>query len=445
MSVGGSSPLGTLLLQRVDAALGVTLSQQANIVSGAHPHAVTQPGHPERAEAPRLDTHSHPREAVDRAAQGDRQGRGAIDKARLDARTAAWLTSSAAADTSATPSAPTTLGHAARTILALLANHPDHAPPVLGRQALLNPQSQVQSTEYAGQPAAASGPAGASPSPAGQGNAAGGGPAAGHNPASAATERPALAGASFSPGGGTPVVQALTQALAQALQGSGLFYESHLDLMMQGRLGVAQLMQEPQAQLGRMEAHSSPAGAGPHAETGDAAGTRTNPNTPQQAASAARGGGEAAGQPASLHGMQAWSPPGSGIDPQAGMLVRQQLDVLAHQAFSWRGEAWPEAPMEWEVSRHPAWQGDGQPGEPEHWATQIAIQLPALGQVRARLTLSGQEIVMHLVAPDAAPLLKEHTEALRARYAASGLQLSRLSLAAQEADAAETTDRTEPT
>jgi hypothetical protein len=119
------------------------------------------------------------------------------------------------------------------------------------------------------------------------------------------------------------------------------------------------------------------------------------------------------------------------MDPQTHLLVRQQLEVLANQTFAWRGEAWPDAPMEWEISRRDA-QEDGESPRTEHWATRINIHLPALGQVRAQLTLAGQQLVMHLVAPDSAELLGQHTESLRGRYSAQGLQLSQLSIASEE-------------
>src|SRR3546814_999710 len=93
---------------------------------------------PERADAARTETKRHPREIVDRAtAQTEQQGRGTVDKARLDARTAALLLSSNLTNTATTPSAPTTLGQAARTILALLANFPEQAAALQGKQPLL--------------------------------------------------------------------------------------------------------------------------------------------------------------------------------------------------------------------------------------------------------------------------------------------------------------------
>src|SRR3546814_18705261 len=92
MSIGGPSPLGTLLVQRLDAVLGVTLSQQATLVTGARPDAVAQAANAERAEGARNETLRHPRDVVDRAtAQTEQTARNAVHKALLEARSAAPL------------------------------------------------------------------------------------------------------------------------------------------------------------------------------------------------------------------------------------------------------------------------------------------------------------------------------------------------------------------
>ena len=68
----------------------------------------------------------------------------------------------------------------------------------------------------------------------------------------------------------------------------------------------------------------------------------------------------------------------------------------------------------------------------EHWATRIRLQLPSLGEVQARLSLSGQQLVMHVVAPESSSVLSQHAETLRGRYAAQGMQLSQLSIQATD-------------
>lgn len=470
MSIGAPSNLGTLLIQRLDAVLGTTLGQQANLVSGARPSAVTQPGNAENPDALRNPTARHPREAVDAAgAQGRDQA--SIGKAAgataLDDRIGR-----AATYQTATSSAPTTLGFAARIILALLAKYPQAQAAIQGRTPLLDGQTTRPATF----------------------------PMAG-SPVNASAAWAALAGSLDQPGA---LAARLTQALGQAVQGSGLFYESHLAALSFGKASAQDLAREPQARLGQALLGAGgnpaqgalPAGIGAQnlqalmaayqaattqmAQTGQAApqqggpfpqaGTAANHQPGQSGAAANNPPGQAsmtantqatpfgqAGQ--SAIGQSIASQPGQssqatlsatnpatsphaagaqsahaaaaqavipGIDPQAQLLVRQQLEVLAHQAFAWQGEAWPGADMHWEIQRRPEG-GDTGDAEP-HWATRLSLSLPSLGEVHARLTLVGDQLVMRLAAPQAATQLGDDLETLRARLLAHGLQASQISV-----------------
>lgn len=413
MSMSGPSALGTLLVQRLDAMLGTSLSQQANVVSGARPDAVTQPGQPERPESARNEVIRDTRTSVDRALEQSRQqGQQAVDRAKLDAKTAALLGPRGLISTTATPSAPTSLGSAARAILALLANHPDLNPATQGKAPLINHRPGMPLPN----------------SPAGQqadSIAASGRPGSGSivtsgNSTSAATASANVTG-SVIPAQG--LAGQLIQILPQILQTSGMFYESHLHGLMTGKLTLEQLQQEPQAQAGRTTPNTTgnPTGASPNT-----AGAST-PNASSESSTSARSDTSSSTQNTATTSNQA---PVPGVDPQAHQLVRQQLEVLANQTFAWRGEAWPDAPMEWEVSRHetPA-ENQKEGSAATHWATKISIHLPQLGNVQARLTLSGQQLVMQVIAPESANLLSEHSEALRNRCLGQGLQLSQLSIA----------------
>ncbi len=108
--------------------------------------------------------------------------------------------------------------------------------------------------------------------------------------------------------------------------------------------------------------------------------------------------------------------------------MRQQLEVLANQGFAWQGEAWPGADMRWEVRRHPGDEGDEDGVRAGHWSTRLNLSLPALGDVQARLTLAGDQLVMRLAAPDSAPRLEGAVETLRARLLAQGLRASRIAV-----------------
>ncbi len=439
MSVGPAA-LGNVLVQRLDAVLGTTMSAaNANQVSGARPDAVSQPGGPEKPGSSDGSTRD-PRQGIQPGgARGDRQN------AVVDAKTAAALALAArglVTSSDTTASAPTTLGTTARTILALLAQFPEAAPAVQGRAPLWNANGGAAGqapAQAAPQPA----PGAGQPPPSGQAAAAGQPPApaptlpaaptAAAATATAATSADAAAGAKLTrPAGqadthaargadaaahaslaaGGPTARLLGQALRQALQTSGLFYESHLTDMVFGRTNPAALQEEPQARMSRDTAQ----------QNATAARSRSD------ASSTARTGGGA--EATSGSGSPAPGTPVTGIHQDLTVLVRQQLDVLANQSLAWQGEAWPGTPMEWEVERDP-YGGDPDSATPT-WATRLKLDLPRLGLVDARLNLAGDQIVLQLVAPLAAAEINDASDQLRSRLLAAGLTLSNLAVSVTE-------------
>ncbi|WYX59913.1 flagellar hook-length control protein FliK [Achromobacter xylosoxidans] len=436
MSVGPAA-LGNVLVQRLDAVLGTTMSAaSANQVSGARPDAVSQPGNldkPGSADGSNRD----PRQGIQTGgARGDRPA------TVIDAKTAAALALAArglVTSSDTTASAPTTLGTTARAILALLAQYPEAAPAVQGRAP--SGRRPLCATDRR------AGPAGRpTRQPAGSPRTTHGRPAAGQAaaPAPAPTTAAALAAAAAAsadpaaetpstnrparPAGpgegatgarnaeatthatlapGAPSAKILGQALRAALQTSGLFYESHLTDLVFGRSNPSQLQQEPQARLTR-------------------SGVPTDADTARPRAESQAGGGRAGDANAAPGNTNAPAPgtPVSGIHQDLTLLVRQQLDVLANQALTWQGEAWPGTPMEWEVERDPYG------GDPESavstWATRLKLDLPRLGLVDARLNLAGDQIVLQLVAPHSAAEINDSSDQLRSRLLAAGLTLSHL-------------------
>ncbi len=381
MSIGGPSPLGTLLIQRLDAVLGIGTSQQTNIASGARPDAVSQTPGSTRVERPENATTRDPRQSVDHVrAESQRQAstslraqgsRVPIDPKLLDSGT----------NTSSTPSAPTTLGRTAQFILALLDRFPDRAPPAQGRQPLLPapddntqpPTSPRPETGAAARPAQAMAQPGSTlahaltqhrlPLPSGADTP---------QQTESAAAKPADTGTTAA------LARHFTQALPQALQQSGLFYESHLADLHFGQRSAAQLQQEPQNLA-----------------------TRPDPATPTPAS----------GTHTTAQGDQ----------PQA-LLVRQQLDVLANQTIQWQGQAWPEADMDWTVQHHQAAEDEA----PEHWSSTLQLTLPILGPITLRLNLLDQQLLVNIQADNSASYLDEHSLPLRERLQEQGLHLSQL-------------------
>ncbi|SAI02706.1 Flagellar hook-length control protein FliK [Bordetella ansorpii] len=449
MSIGPPA-LGNILVQRLDAVLGTSMAAHANLISGARPDAVTPPGEGARPDGTENATRG-PRQGVD-IVDG---GAGGKQNAITDAKTAAALALAARGlitRSDFTPSAPTTLGATARTLLALLAQFPEKAPPVPGREPLWTPAAGEgpEGMPASGRPgpntAAQGGAQGAGSAAsaatgghsAGASGAAGGNAAAatasqaGNTSASATAARPGQPGAAPAGQGASQAAQAaaiaartdappaamLAQALRSALQQSGLFYESHLTQMVYGQRTPEQLAAEPQAAMRMPAGHAEAAASATRQAMADAL-------TPRDATSSQSSTGSAtvtlSGGPPASPGQALAS-----IHPDATLLVRQQLDVLANQAVAWQGQPWPGAEMEWEVERDRT--AGGTEIEEGHWATRIKIDLPRLGLVEARLNIAGDQLVMHLVAPRSAAELGRHGDGLRQRMTAAGLTLSQLSV-----------------
>lgn len=122
----------------------------------------------------------------------------------------------------------------------------------------------------------------------------------------------------------------------------------------------------------------------------------------------------------------------AGAPPESVTLLRQQLEMLVNPQFQWSGQAWPGAPMQWQVEER---QGQSYPGElapPTTWHTHLRLTLPTLGTVDVTLGLSGQQLQAKVLAdtPASASQLADHGEDLRARLAAVGLIASQLSFGA---------------
>jgi len=419
MSVGGPSNLGTLLIRRLDTALSVAASQQSQIVNAGRSDAISQLADASRVNPLHNEGGRPLAETIDKAlSQTEHQGRRAVDDARLHTRPAAPRTERPSTETSSTPSAPTTLGHAAKAILALLSRFPEQAPPVNGRAPLAQPGMAD---------AAASAPPTAQAAPPRPRPSMQAAPPVG----SAAPTGPAHAAGSSASGD----VQAalIARALALAVRQSGLFYESHLRDLAFGVRTAAQLKLEPQGQLGGPAASANAsAGSASHAAGMPGGGQPAVPQSAAQAGAQAsegtvetRGASATAGQPGPGHASSL-----AGLHPDTHLVVRQQLEVLAGQTFGWRGEAWPGAPLDWEISRRDE---QGAPDEAgTHWATRLRLVLPALGEVEARLSLHDKQVVMRLVAPQSAQTLKRHDQALRADFQEAGLMLSQLSIKTEE-------------
>ncbi|WP_454737361.1 flagellar hook-length control protein FliK [Cupriavidus necator] len=180
-------------------------------------------------------------------------------------------------------------------------------------------------------------------------------------------------------------------------------------------------------------AESAPRAPAPGAQTGTGPAT-----TPQQGAQLYEAMARAADMPAASaraahhtedpqHSAPAGTAPaGPAVHPGAEGLVRQQLELLATQQFRWIGEVWPGTHMAWEIARDPVDDGDAHgDAQARTWSTRLLLELPELGTIEARLSLSPGGLGARLVA-DASGVASRFDDArgrLQERLAANGIEL----------------------
>jgi len=174
----------------------------------------------------------------------------------------------------------------------------------------------------------------------------------------------------------------IATALREGMGKSGLFYESHVAEWAQGERARADLAQEPQAQ-GRMASPS---------------------------------------------------------DPATAQFINMQLTAHEQARVAWQGQLWPGQEMRWEVERDaPDGSAGGQGGADEDaaasWQSRLTLRFGALGEVAARVVLSGDQLHIRLDAASeaAGARLQAGRARLEQALAAAGTPLSTLAIHAAPA------------
>lgn len=176
-------------------------------------------------------------------------------------------------------------------------------------------------------------------------------------------------------GGADVSAPRIAAALHQAVESSGLFYESHLADWSEGRRALDSLRSEPQMRQASSE------------------------------------------------------------EPAALKLVAQQLASHEQQQVAWQGQLVPDVPFEWRISHDPPGsRGSGEDetrvGEDEGWHSRLRLQFALLGEVEASLSLQGGVLQVRLQAasPETEERLRMHGATLETAFGAAGLALSGLSV-----------------
>lgn len=209
--------------------------------------------------------------------------------------------------------------------------------------------------------------------------------------------------------GGTPLTRSaetqashLASALRDAVTRSGVFYESHQADWVEGKVPLATLRTEPQAQLPPGSRLAVPAAASPELRSAPA-------NAPES-------------PPTSRASQTVENEPRLGEN--ITNIVHKQLDTLANQHLAWQVQPWPGQHMEWEIDAPDDPDGRRAEGTEREWRTRLRLQLPSLGLISAELTVTGDRIGIRLYAEEReSHRLRDARPALSTAFEAAGLQL----------------------
>ena len=201
---------------------------------------------------------------------------------------------------------------------------------------------------------------------------------------------------------------ALAAALKNAIDASGLFYESHVAEWSAGKRPLAELAREPQMQ------RAVPA------QAGAAAATATTPPAALAGAAAAMAGA-----------------PASAADPATAQFIALQLASQEQGRVAWQGQPWPGQELAWQISRdgpqRDAPGDDGAAPEPA-WRSALRLRFPLLGEVNATVVVSGDQVHVALQAGAAAgALLRARAGTLQSALAAAGSPLTSLRIGTDDA------------
>jgi hypothetical protein len=197
----------------------------------------------------------------------------------------------------------------------------------------------------------------------------------------------------------------LVPPLRHAVEGSGLFYESHQAEWVAGRRALEALRTEPQAMAGRSEVP-------PDGESASPASPRSEPT-----------GLSPVPAPESRSSADATSVP----TPAIAQLVDRQLQTLAGQPIVWTGQVWPGQTMEWQIEEDHS--GDS-PETQQAWTSKLRLTLPNLGEVELRVGLRDERLSVRVISgAEHVPSFRESAEVLRNALAARGLSLTALDVA----------------
>jgi hypothetical protein len=187
-------------------------------------------------------------------------------------------------------------------------------------------------------------------------------------------------------------VHGIAQGLKGDLGSSGLFYESHLAQWVDGTVSKAELLREPQAALA--DGASPAAAAGQTTATGALA-----------------------------------------LSPRAETLVQRQLETFEQRAVNWQGQPWPGQAAGLTIAEDDPKSRAGSAAE-RTWQASLRLSMPGLGDLEARIGLSGNKASLVLATrnPASSALLLRQRSDLARRLGENGLRLIDVRVGTGEGD-----------
>jgi hypothetical protein len=211
-----------------------------------------------------------------------------------------------------------------------------------------------------------------------------------HTPTNALNAQATAKAALINSNNALPPTPQLAQKLEQSIQQSGIFYESHVADWAQGKLPLAQLMLEPQANIAK------------------AANVEQLPNSSQALQTTMN---------------QALAP-----------IVQAQLNTLEQQQILWHGQFMPNVPLEWKIEQKHSEQGqqDQQSSSEQTpaWQSTLNLHFPELGHIAATIQLHGEHLQLTLQANTAASAnaLQDHARELSSNLNDAGSPASPITI-----------------
>ncbi len=221
----------------------------------------------------------------------------------------------------------------------------------------------------------------------------------------------------------------LANSLANAVITSGLFYESHQAQWINGQIGIAQLLDEPQAQhsdfptlvRSMVAEHAREVEVGGQASSSDTAAADQTDAAEQKSAAVGRRTDVA---DSSNDPSMSLSKSSGEVLNELRPLVQHQLEALANQRMVWHGELWPQQAFEWSIEPDDSRQ-TASAAEERAWLTSLSVTAPNLGSLQARLEVlpNGVRIVMATEAPETEAALQTAIPQLESALSADGIPL----------------------